>query len=453
MSQRGKFATGLGVIAATLGSAVGLGNIWKFPYVTGENGGAAFIIIYLGCVFFAGLPVMISEFVIGRKSNSNAVGSFKKLSPGSPWYLIGYAGIASAYLIMFFYTGVAGWVYSYFFRALRGDFAYATPALTDDIFTQTISTNLPPVIWQLIVLAVVGTIIIAGVEKGIERMTKALMPVLFVLLIICCARALTLPNAIEGVRFLIKPDFSKVTSATILTAMGLAFFKLSVGMGTMLTYGSYFGAQQDLPATAIKVALSDTVVSLLAGLAIFPTVFAFGFEPNSGPGLLFITIPMVFSKMPFGRILLAAFFLLTSIAATTALLSLMEVPVSFLVDEKGMPRWKATIIAMTSVFIVGLTATLSAHPDALLGKVSILGKTFFDLYDYVSQNLLMPLGGLFIVIYIGWFFGRDNLMVELTNRGNLDNHGLIRIFTIVVRYISPAVITLIFLNALGIIKA
>lgn len=452
MQTRGKFATSFGVLTATLGSAVGLGNIWKFPYITGKFGGAAFIIVYLICVALASLPVMISEIVVGRRTNSNAVGAFEKLKPGSAWPLIGYAGIASSFLIMFFYTGVAGWVYSYIFRALGGTFVNATPDVTGTIFKGLITDSLSPIIWQVVVLLVVSVIIIAGVEKGIERITKALMPLLFMLLILCDIRALTLPGASIGVKFLFNPDFTLIKGDVLLIALGLAFFKLSVGMGTMITYGSYFGKQENIPATAVKVALSDIFVSMMAGLAIFPAVFAFGFKPDAGPGLLFITIPMVFSKMPMGNVLLAVFFLLTAIAATTAMISLLEVPVAYLVDEKGWPRWKATVFSTGIIALIGSTASLSADPAGVLGATKIFGKTFFDLYDYISSNILMPLGGIFIVIFAGWFFGKRNLQMELSNGGRLKNGVFLNVFLIITRFVSPVLIALVFLNAIGILK-
>jgi NSS family neurotransmitter:Na+ symporter len=452
LQNRDKFTTSLGVMTATLGSAVGLGNIWKFPYFTGKYGGAAFIVIYLICVLLAGLPVMISEFVIGRQANLNPVGAFKKLAPGTAWHAIGYSGIVASFLIMLFYTGVAGWVYSYIFRAISGNFINASPEMTKGVFGKLITSSYEPIIWQIIVLIVVSSIIIAGVQKGIERMTKALMPLLFILLILCDIRALTLPGALTGVEFLLKPDFTKLTREVVIIALGLAFFKLSVGMGTMVTYGSYFDQSQNLPGTAVKVALSDILVSMMAGLAIFPAVFAFGFEPDAGPGLLFITIPMVFSKMPLGNILLAIFFLLTAIAATTAMMSLLEVPVAYLVEEKGCTRTKATLISAGTIALLGSTASLSADAGSLLGGIKIFGKTFFDLYDYISSNILMPMGGLFTVIFIVWVLGKTNLERELSNNGRLNNKGVVNLFYIIVKYISPLLIILIFLDSIGILK-
>ena len=353
---------------------------------------------------------------------------------------------------MLFYTSVAGWVYSYIFRAISGSFINASPEMTKGVFRNLITSNYEPIIWQIIVLIVVSSIIIAGVQRGIERMTKTLMPILFVLLLLCDIRALTLPGALNGVEFLFKPDFTKLTREVIIIALGLAFFKLSVGMGTMVTYGSYFDKSQNLPGTAVKVALSDILVSMMAGLAIFPAVFAFGFEPDAGPGLLFITIPMVFSKMPLGNILLTIFFLLTAIAATTAMMSLLEVPVAYLVEERGFSRIKATLISAAAIAILGSTASLSADTESLLGGIKTFGKTFFDLYDYISSNILMPIGGLFTVIFIVWVLGKTDLEMELSNDGQLNNKGVVDLFYTIVKYISPLLIIIIFLNSIGVLQ-
>ena len=353
---------------------------------------------------------------------------------------------------MLFYTSVAGWVYSYIFRALGGTFINTSPETTVGVFGKLITSYYEPIVWQIIVLIVVSSIIIAGVQKGIERMTKTLMPILFVLLLLCDIRALTLPGAQKGIEFLFKPDFVKLNREVIIIALGLAFFKLSVGMGTMVTYGSYFDNRQNLPATAIKVALSDILVSMMAGLAIFPAVFAFGFEPDAGPGLLFITIPMVFSKMPLGNILLTIFFLLTAIAATTAMMSLLEVPVAYLVEEKGFSRPTATIMSAVTIALLGSTASLSADAGSLLGTVKIFGKTFFDLYDYISSNILMPVGGLFTVLFIVWILGKKSLALELSNNGQLNNKGVVNLFYTVVKYITPLLIIIIFLDSIGILK-
>ncbi|MCX7950996.1 MAG: sodium-dependent transporter [Clostridiales bacterium] len=447
--KRETFSSGLAVFFATLGSAVGLGNIWRFPYITGMNGGGGFLFIYILCMLFVGIPIMISEFYIGRKTRSNAVGAFSKLNK-SNFKFIGLMGVLSAFLIMFFYSGVAGWVYSYVFKSLIGTFKGVTPKQAEELFTSTITNYGMAYLWQVIVMAVVSTILIMGVKNGIEKVTKTLMPILFILIIIMDIRALTLANSFEGVKFLFKVDFSKVTQASILIALGLAFFKLSIGMGTMITYGSYFTEDNDMPQTAFKVAFSDLLVSLLAGVAIFPAVFSFKMEPTAGPGLLFMTIPLVFSKMPFGGVLLTLFFLLTSFAATTAMISLVEVPVAYLSEEKKMDRKKAVLLTAAIILGFGFLATASIAGGNAIAEFKAFGKNFFDLFDFVSSNILLPLGGLFITIFIGYFVKRDDLVKELSNGGKIGNQAILTAFLFLVRYLSPLLVVIIFLNSLGV---
>ena len=462
--KREGFSSGLAVFFATLGSAVGLGNIWKFPYLTGANGGGAFLLIYFICIVCVGVPVMVSEFYIGRRTRKNAVGSFKVLTgnPGTPWKGIGLMGVAAAYLIMFFYSDVAGWVYFYCFKAFTGQLAGITKDAVGPLFGQVIgagtagqplsAATLSPLVWQIIVMTVVGTILSMGVRGGIERITKTLMPLLFLLIIICDIRALTLPGAGKGIDFLFHVDFSKITAPVILSALGLAFFKLSLGMGTMITYGSYFTDDNHMIQTAGKVAASDTLVSMLAGLAIFPTVFSFGMEPSAGPGLLFMTIPLVFNQMPFGGILLACFFLLTCFAATTAMLSLVEVPIAYFVEELKVSRVKATVFNCTLIALVGITATLSVDSSSYLGQYKFFGKGFFDLYDYLSSNIILPLGGLCIALFVGYCNKREDIADELSNHGTLANASTVDAYRFIIRFVSPALLILVFLNSVGILK-
>lgn len=451
--KREMFSTGVAVFFATLGSAVGLGNIWKFPYLTGANGGGAFLLAYLLCVALVGIPVMACEFYIGRKSRKNAVGAFKELKAAKGWKTIGFMGVASAFLIMFFYSCVSGWVYSYVFKSIKGDFRGVTSATAATKFMSTLTGPISPLIWQFIVFAVVSIILIAGIKNGIERITKTLMPVLFILILICDVRALTLPGASQGINFLFHVDFSKLTGAVILTALGLAFFKLSLGMGTMITYGSYFTQNNNMIATAVKVALADSLISILAGIAIFPAVFSFGLEPSKGAGLLFMTIPLVFSKIPFGGVLLVAFFFLTAIAATTAMISLVEVPVAYFTEEKGMGRKKAVLCTTGIMMVVGILATLSADSTSLLGNIHILGqKGFFDSFDFLSSNILLPVGGLLIAIYIGNFVKKEDFKLELSNQGTLNNGNVLNVIYVFIKFISPVLLIIVFLNSIGIIK-
>ncbi len=445
--RRDAFSSRLGVVAATLGSAVGLGNIWKFPFLTGVNGGAAFIIVYIIATLLVGLPVMISEHMLGRKARANAIGALQKLAPKQMWWLVGAAGVLAAYLILAFYTEVAAWVFAYIVKSIGGGLASTDPNVTSAAFTQLVSNPVASLVWQWVVLGWVSVIIIAGVSKGIEAMTKRLMPLLFVLLIIIDIRSLTLPGGGAGLAFLFKPDFSKVTGATLLVALGLSFFKLSVGMGTMITYGSYFRDDQDIPVTATRVMLADLLVSILAGIAIFPAVFAFGFEPGAGPSLLFITIPAVFSQMPLGNVVMVLFFILAAVAATGAMLSLFEVPVAYLCEKLGWSRLKATLATAISLVVVGSTAALS---NSLLANFKPFGMTMFDLFDYTTSNLLLPIGGFFICLFVGWKWGYNEVRAALTNGGQLKNERLARLFYGVVKFVSPVLVFVVLLNGLGV---
>jgi NSS family neurotransmitter:Na+ symporter len=441
------------VVAATLGSAVGLGNIWKFPSMTGTNGGAAFVVIYVLATIFVGLPVMISEHVIGRRGRTDAIGSMRKLAPKTPWWLVGAAGVLAAFLIMAFYTEVAAWLFAYIvktiismFQGSAGALASTSPEVTSAVFSDLITNPWQSLIWQWVVLIWVGAIIYAGVSKGIERMTKRLLPLLFVLLLAVCVRSLTLPGASEGLAFLFKPDFSAITGTVVLAALGLSFFKLSVGMGTMITYGSYFREDQDIPKTAVRVMLSDVAVSMLAGIAIFPAVFAFGFEPTAGPSLLFITIPAVFSSMPLGGFFMVLFFVLAAVAATGAMLSLAEVPVAFLNERLGWSRRNATLLTVGLLALVGSTAALS---NSLMANFKLFGMTMFDLFDYVTSNLLLPIGGLFICLFVGWTWSYPDLKKALSNDGKLNNESVIRFFSFVVKFVSPLAVLVVLLSGLG----
>lgn len=446
--KRDGFATAIGVIAATLGSAVGLGNIWKFPYLTGVNGGAAFLILYILCTLLVGLPVMISEQTVGRRARADAVTSFQKITPGEPWWLIGAAGMVAAILIMAYYTEVAGWVFAYIVKAATGALSSTDPETMAGAFTGLVTSPWQSLIWQWIVLAWIAAIVIAGVSKGIERMTKRLFPVLFAILLLAVIRSLTLPGAAEGLKFLFRPDFSKVTGLTVLTALGLSFFKLSVGMGAMITYGGYFKEDQNIPATATKVMLADVAISILAGMAIFPAVFAFGFAPDAGPKLLFITIPAVFNAMPLGRVLMPLFFVLAAIAATGAMLSLLEVPTAWLIERFKWSRTWATLATVGLFALLGSTAALSG---SVLADFKLFGMTMFDLFDYASSNILLPIGGLAICLYVGWRWSGRELTEALSNGGSLKNLRVIAAFRPVVKLVSPVLVFIVLLNALGLI--
>ncbi len=445
--KRDGFATGLGVLAATLGSAVGLGNIWKFPYLTGSNGGATFLFVYLTCTLLIGLPVMISELMLGRAARANTITTYQKLAKNTPaWGLIGVSGVLAACLILAFYTDVAGWVFAYIFKAMAGSIVSTDPQTTSAAFGSLVSDPVQSLIWQWIVLAVVATIVVMGVAKGIEKTTKRLMPLLFLLLIVICVRSLTLPGAAKGLAFLFTPDMSKINGTTVLIAMGLAFFKLSIGIGTMSTYGSYFRDDQNIPLTATRVMLADLTVSLLAGIAIFPAVFAFGFAPDAGPSLLFITIPAVFASMPMGNVFVVIFFVLAAIASTGAMLSLFEVPVAYMVECHGMSRFKASVTCAVGLAAIGAPSALSG---SVMADVKLFGLNMFDLCDFMSSNLLMPIGGFSICVFAAWVFGKDRISGALSNRGLLANQGISKVYTFLVAFVTPVLVAIVLLNGLG----
>lgn len=440
--KRDGFTSKIGILAATLGSAVGLGNIWKFPTVIGQNGGASFLLVYIIATIVAGLPIMITEIAIGRSTRANAVEGFKKLSSGY-WWLVGLVGTLSTVFVLGFYTEVAGWIYAYIFKAANGSINTTQPVVAGYIFQELLNSPWQTLLWQWLAIILVAIIILQGASKGIEKAATILMPILFVLLIIICIRSITLPNAIEGLRFLFMPDFSKIDGRVILLAMGLAFFKLSIGMGVMLTYGSYFKDDVNIPYMATKVMLLDLVVSLLSGIAIFPAVFSFGFEPSSGPGLLFITIPAVFDSMPAGQIFTGAFFILAAVASTGAMLSLFETPVAWAIDTFKLSRKNTTIIFMLFFIAFGAPAALSEN---ILKHITIFGMNFFQLYDFLSSNILMPLGGFFLCIFAGYVWNKQMVVHAISNGGTLHNQGLIKLLLFQCRYVTPIVILIIMLH-------
>ncbi len=445
-TKRDGFTSSFGVLVATLGSAVGLGNIWKFPALTGSNGGAGFLVAYLMATLLLGLPVMIAEIALGRAARANAVSAFGRLSPRwRGWQVIGWMGALSALLIMSFYTGVAGWVYAYVFKSISGEVATTDPEIAEAAFKQLVSNPVSVLLWQWLVLGITGGVTMMGVAKGIEAVTRKLMPLLFMLLLVLCARSLTLPGAGQGLAFLFSPDLSKITPMVLLTALGLAFFKLSLGMGTMLTYGSYFRADQNIPATAVRVMLADLSVSLLAGMAIFPAVFAFGFAPSAGPSLVFMTIPAVFASIPAGTLFMTLFFILTAVASIGAMLSLLEVPVAILTERLGLGRKPA---ALSTIFIIALLGVPASLSNSLLSSLKVFGMSAFDLFDFLSSNLLMPLGGILICLFVGWVYGLPQLEKQLSNDGRLDNALVIKTVFFLVRFVAPTAITLVLLDGL-----
>ncbi|NSW95547.1 MAG: sodium-dependent transporter [Bacteroidales bacterium] len=446
--ERDSFSGRFAVVAAVAGSAIGLGNIWRFPYLTGENGGGAFLLVYLFFVVFVGIPVMTSEFVIGRATQRNPYGAFKKLAPGKPWYLIGIMGVAAAFMILAFYTVVAGWTLEYFYQSVAGNLSGKNDAELTQMFDGFVKNPFRPMLWFLVFMGLTAMINFSGVKNGIEKYTKILMPLLLILLIILCIRSVTLKGAAAGLTFLFRPDLSKINPQVILTALGQSFFSLSIGMGTLITYGSYIKKDENLASSASLVVASDTLIAVIAGIAIFPAVFALGGSAASGPGLVFIILPSVFQNMPLGIFFATLFFILLALAALTSTISVLEVIVAFMAEELNMARRKATIIATVSVSALGIITALSYGP---LAGLKLAGKNVFELLEYLTSNIMLPLGGLFIVLFIGWFLNPELTKNELTNDGKFKGRFL-PLFRFLVRYIAPVAIAAVFLYGLGIIK-
>ena len=445
--SRDTFTSSFGVLVATLGSAVGLGNIWKFPSLTGTNGGAGFLLVYLIATLLVALPVMMVETMLGRATRANAISAFERLAPRGQWWWksIGWMGFVAALLILAFYSEVAGWVYAYVFKAASGAISTSDTQVAAARFASLVSDPLASLFWQWVVLAVTGSIIMLGVAKGIEAVARRLMPMLFILLLVLCVRSLTLPGAMAGLSFLFSPDLAKITPAVLLTALGLAFFKLSIGMGTMLTYGSYFRAQQNIPLTTTRVMLADLSVSLLAGIAIFPAVFSFGFEPAAGPSLVFMTIPAVFSAMPGGTVFMTIFFVLTAIASVGAMLSLLEVPVAILAERLSLTRKRASAYTILAIAVIGAPAALS---QGLCADLKLFGMNPFELFDFISSNILLPLGGILICLFVGWVYGRTETQKQLANSGELRNSLLTGAVFFLVRFVTPLSIAAVLLHGL-----
>ncbi len=446
--KRDGFGSRLGILAAAAGSAIGLGNIWKFPYITGENGGAAFILVYLVCIFLIGMPVMLSELVVGRKGASNPVGSFKKIRPKSKWKFTGVLGVATGFIVLSFYSVIAGWVFAYISRAFTGKLVAIAPEELGDFFGGLISKTGEPIFWQFIVLAVTAFIVIAGIQKGVEKYSKILMPVLLGLLVVLMIRSVTLEGASKGLEFLFKPDFSALTAKGVLEALGHAFFSLSLGMGALLTYGSYINKEEKLPSLALQITIADTLIALMAGVVIFPAVFAYGLDPKMGPELIFITLPTVFHEMPLGGFFEVLFFVLIGIAAITSTISLLEVPVSYVSEEFNMPRKKTTIIIAFVIFLIGIPSSLSF---GVLGDVTIFGRTYFGNLDFVASNIMLPLGGLLLSLFIGWVWGTKNAIQEATNEGTL-KFAFASAYGFLIKYVAPLAIVVILLYATGVIS-
>lgn len=442
--KRDGFGTKFGIIAAAAGSAIGLGNIYRFPCELGDNGGAAFLLMYLAIVLFLGIPVMLSELVIGRHSQSNAVGAFRKLAPKSAWPFVGYMGVFCGFLIFAFYSTVSGWTLEYIIKAVTNSFHGKDLAAIEQDFNHFHESGWRNVLWQAIFIFLTGFVVFKGVQNGIEKYSKILMPLLLVILIILGIRSVTLPGAKEGLVFLFNPDFSKITGKEVISALGQVFFSLSMGMGVLITYGSYVKKSDNLATTALSVTLSDTLVAVLAGIVIFPAAFSFGVKPTAGMGLVFNTIPMIFNQMTGGYIFCIIFFVLLAIAALTSTISLLEVVVAYLSEELHIKRQKATVIACAVTMLLGAFASLSLMKDT---PFVIAGHTLFDGMDFVSSNIMLPIGGMLIVIFVGWKLGKSKFFAEITNEGALKSP-LKAIIFFIIKYVAPLAIAIVFVKGI-----
>ncbi len=447
MSNKEHFGSKIGAVAALAGSAIGLGNIWKFPYLTGENGGAAFILIYIACICFIGIPIMLAEFSIGRRGGKDVYGTFKTLAPKTKWCAFSIITVCTSAIILSYYGTIAGWTMHYMCISFTDAFQNATPASVEQLFNDFTSNPYHPLIWQMLFMVVTAAVILGGVKNGIERSSKVMMPILFIILIILCFRSLTInEHSIEGLIFLFKPNLDVVSAKTFLAAMGQAFFSLSVGMGVIMTYGAYVKKHENIHQMSYQVVISDTAVAILAGVAILPATFAFGMAPNAGPGLVFLTLPQVFAQMPLGQFWSFIFFLLLVLAALTSSISLLEVTVAYLINELKMKRATATILTTVVITIIGVFTTLAFGP---LKHITLFGMNLFDIMDYTASNILLPLGGMLICYFAGWVLGKESLRDEITN-GNKLKITLFGFYFFIMRYVAPVVILLLMLNGMGV---
>jgi NSS family neurotransmitter:Na+ symporter len=448
--QRALFATRLGVIATTVGSSVGLGNIWRFPYEAGTNGGFAFILCYVGFILLLGVPVICSEFVLGRHTHSNIFGCYKSLGAGPRWQLVGVLGIIASLMILSFYAVVAGWTLEYLWQTVIGNlFNYGTAGGGYAAhFEQFSSHSYRPLLFTLVFLLINHVIVLGGVQKGIERMSNVLMPLLFVILAIFCVHSLMMPGAKDGLEFMFKPDFSKLTPQVVLSALGQSFFSLSIGLGCMLTYASYFNKQTNLFRSAMTTAGLDTLVAILAGVLIFPAVFTYGVAPTQGPTLVFVVFPSLFENMAGGAIWAALFFFMLFVASLTSTISMSEISIAYFCDERKMSRTKACNLSTSIAVIFGLLCTLSFSG---ISNFSIFGYefNFFNFFNDCSSNVLLPIGGMFGAIYVGHIFDKRLLRAELTNNGTVK--APVRMLRFLLRWVAPAGIAIVLLASLGLI--
>ncbi|MEE9220476.1 MAG: sodium-dependent transporter [candidate division NC10 bacterium] len=435
-------------VLAAAGSAIGLGNIWRFPYLTGQNGGAAFVLIYLFIVLLIGLPVMMAEVSLGRRTRRNPVGAFEGAAPNSAWRNVGVLGVITGFAILSYYSVVAGWTLAYTLKAVTGAFTHLTdPGKTGRLFEHFVGDSQSVLTYHALFMALTVAVVMGGVRRGIERWTFILMPILFLMLILLVLRSVTLEGAWQGIAFYLNPDFSKVTTATFLAALGQAFFSLSLGMGAMITYGSYLSQSEDVVVATAAVSFFDTVIALLAGLVIFPALFSVGgAEPTAGPKLVFVVLPAIFQRIPFGGLFGGVFFVLLAVAALTSAISLLEVCVAYMTDEKGWTRHKACFLAGGVAFILGIPAALSTGASTFLSSIPLLQMGFLDLMDMLFGNVALTVGGFLLCVFVGWYWSPEEALAAVMEGSAYPSLG--RPWFLLIRYLCPLAIGTILLHLL-----
>ena len=443
MSHSSSWSSKIGFVLAAAGSASGLGAIWKFPYPAGTNGGAIFVLLFVIFTIIVALPVQLAEFYIGRTGGKNAIDSFKTLRPGSLWPWVGRIGVAACFILLSFYSVVGGWGLNYVVHSFTGEIAPNVDF--GALFEKTISNPTSSILYQGLFMLITIWVVKGGISDGIEKANRYLMPALFILFIVLAIRSLTLPGAMEGVSFLLKPDWSKIKSETMLTALGQAFFALSIGVSAMITYASYLGKDQDMFRSGNIIMWMNLLVSLLAGLVIFPAVFAFNFEPGQGPGLIFVVLPAVFMKLPLGPILFAVFMLLVVFATLTSAFSMLETVIAAAIREDERKRSKTTWLIGTAIFIVGIPSALSF---GVLSEWKLFGKTLFDLWDYMITALIMPISSLLVAVFVGWIRQKSDVL-EHMREGSSVPQAVIVLWLNALRFLAPVAILLVFANTLG----
>jgi len=444
-AKRGQWASAVGFVMASVGAAVGLGNVWKFPYLASRYGGGTFLFAYIIMLLVLGVPVLITEIVLGRRGKLNPVGTYGKLSEGSRWWrFVGFTAVSVNFIVLSYYSVVGGWITNYMIK-------YLTGGIKDDIpgyFVSFITNPAAPLLWHAVFMGITILIVVKGISGGIEKTSKIMMPTLFVLFLVLVARAVTLPGALKGIAYYLTPDFSKLTGVTFLMAMGQIFFSLNIGAGCTMTYASYLSEDENIPRMSVVVPAMDFVAAFLAGMIVIPSVFAFGLDPAAGPPLLFITMPHVFTRMPMGVIFGLMFFVLMLFAALTSSISMLEVNVSFLVDNYGRDRAKAAIAAGVAIFLVGIPSSLG---QGVFSWFKIGGLDFLSAADFLASYIMMPFGAFMMCIFVAWRFGMDEAVKEATNNGKIA-FGLKKVWAYLIKYVVPVIILLVFLTSTGIWK-